>query len=71
MYCKSGRPIFVSQFNFAPRLTIIFTTTPAAGERRPTEGMKNFCVKIINGHNGDDEMEIYFYNDGDEDNDDK
>ena len=59
------------QFRFAPRLTIIFTTSSAAGGRRPTEGMKNFCVKIINGHNGDDEEEIYFYNDGDEDNDDK
>ena len=48
------------QFSFAPRLTIIFTTSSAAGERRPTECMKNFCVKIINGHNGDDEEEIYF-----------
>ena len=57
------------KFSFAPRLTIIFTMTPAAGE--PTEGMKNFCVKIINGHNGDDEEEIYFYNNGDEDNNDK
>ena len=58
------------QFSFAPRLTIIFTTTSAAGERRPTEGMTNFCVKIMNGHNGDedgDEEEIYFYNGGDED----
>ena len=71
MYCKSGRSIFVLQFSFAPRLTIIFTTTQAAGERRPNEGMKNFCVKIINGYNGDDEEEIYFYNDGDEENDDK
>ena len=59
------------QFSFAPRLTIIFTTSSAAGGRRPTEGMTNFCVKIINGHNGDDEEEIYFYNDGFEDNDDK
>ena len=55
---------------FCTAVTIIFTTTPAAGERRPAESMKNFCVKIINGHNGDVEEEIYFYNDGDE-NDDK
>ena len=66
-----GDPFSCYNFSFALRLTIIFTTTSAAGERRPTQGMKNFCVKIINDHDGDDEEEISFYNDGDEDNDDK
>ena len=60
LFLITGGHHILNEFSFAPRLTIIFTTSSAAGERRPTEGMTNFCVKIINGHNGDDEEEIYF-----------